>query len=81
MEKFAHIQKNSITDEELDQISGGRAVIDAFTTEFRGSAIKPTTLEMNPDEKNHNFDISTLEIKDDPLRNQETNKPKKTLKI
>ena len=83
MEKFDNIQKNNLQDEELDQISGGRAVIGAFTTEFRGGVMKPTTLEMDLDEKNQNpnFGISTLELKDEPVLNRENKKPQKTIKL
>ena len=57
------MQQNRISDEELDQITGGRNLFEAFTTEFRGTAKKPHTLELDPEE---DLTLSTLEMRANP---------------
>lgn len=74
MEKFENMQHNKIDDDELEQISGGRNIFEAFTAEFRGSDKKPNTLEMDLDEED-TIGISTLEMRANP------NKKKKPGKI
>ena len=71
------MQKNRISDEELDQITGGRNLFDAFTTEFRGTAKKPLTLEMDADEKG-DITLTTLEMRANP---NEKKKPGKIVKL
>ena len=73
MEKFDNMQQNKVTDEELDQITGGRNLIDVFTAEFRGKAGKATTLEMNPDSEDNNFTVSTLEMRESPIKKKKDN--------
>ena len=73
MEKFENMQQNKVADEELDQITGGRNLIDVFTAEFRGKAEKATTLEMNPDSEDNNFSVSTLEMRESPLKKKKDN--------
>lgn len=68
MEKFDNMQQNKIADEELDQISGGKGLFDIFTAEFRGKAEKATTLEMRLDEEDKDFSVSTLEMRESPLK-------------
>ena len=80
MEKFDNMKQNLVADDELDQISGGRNLMDAFTAEFRGKAMKPKTLEMRPDAED-DFEITTLEMRADPLLNKETGKSRKIIKL
>lgn len=81
MEKFDNMQQNKVTDEELDQITGGRGLFDIFTAEFRGKADKAVTLELDPDSKDNNFRVSTLEMRTNPMESQEEKKTKKIVKL
>lgn len=67
MEKFENTQQNKVADEELDQITGGINLFDIFTTEFRGKAKKPVTLEMRPDEED-DIELTTLDMRENPLK-------------
>ena len=66
MEKIDNMQQNKIADEELDQITGGRNLMDVFTAEFRGKAGKATTLHMDPGDENNDFAVTTLEMRANP---------------
>ena len=66
MEKIDNMQQNKIADEELDQITGGRNLMDVFTAEFRGKAGKATTLHMDPEDENNDFAVTTLEMRANP---------------
>ena len=70
MEKFENMQHNAVADTELDEVSGGRNIMDLFTAEFRGKKGKLTTLEMIPDaaDEEQDFDITTLEMRENPLK-------------
>ena len=79
MEKSENMQQNKITDEELDQVSGGINLFDIFTAEFRGDKKEATTLEMRLDEDaDNNFAVSTLEMRANP---NEKKKPGKIVKL
>ncbi len=73
MENLENMQQNKVSDEELDQITGGRGLFGVFTAEFRGKAEKTTTLEMNPDREDNNFSVSTLEMRENPLKKKKDN--------
>ena len=79
MEKFENMKQNMVSDDDLDQITGGKGVIDVFTTEFRGFRKKATTLELNNDD--NDFTVSTLEMRTNPLDKQEKSKGRKTIKL
>ena len=81
MENFDNMKQNMVADDELDQISGGKNLFDIFTAEFRGKADKATTLEMDPNSKNNNFQVSTLEMRANPLDPKEADKTKKIVKL
>ena len=68
MEKIDNKQQNMVTDDELDQISGGKGLFDIFTAEFWGKAKDTTTLEMRLDEEDNDFSVSTLEMRENPLK-------------
>ena len=75
------IKQNMLSDEDLDQISGGRGIMDVFTTEFRGKADKANTLEMTLNKNmDETFGVSTLEMRNNPL-DQKTNNGRKTIKL
>ena len=78
MEKFNNMKQNMIADDELDQISGGRGIIDVFTAEFRGKAEKANTLRFDPEDEKNDFTVSTLEMRSNPLEQKKT---KKTIKL
>lgn len=78
MEKFDNMKQNMIADDELDQISGGRGIIDVFTAEFRGKAEKANTLRFDPEDEKNDFTVSTLEMRGNPLEQKKT---KKTIKL
>ena len=78
MEKFYNMKQNMIADDELDQISGGRGIIDVFTAEFRGKAEKANTLRFDPEDEKNDFTVSTLEMRSNPLEQKKT---KKTIKL
>ena len=94
MEKTNNMQQNKIDDEELDQVSGGFFILDAFLKEtkppFTASTAEYTTddpknkfglntLEMLRDEKN-DISLSTLEMRTNPLKKEEKN-TRKILKL
>ena len=74
MEKFDNMQQNRINDDELDQISGGRNLFDIFTADFRGKVQDPTTLEMNLEDEKANIKLTTLEMRENPLKKQKDSK-------
>lgn len=76
MEKFDNMQQNKVSDEELDQITGGKNLFDIFTADFRGERKKPTTLELHPEDEEDTIKLTTLEMRDNP-----TKKAKNTKKI
>lgn len=80
MEKFDKLQQNKVSDEELDQISGGKNFFDIFTTEYRGGEKKPTTLEMDLDEE-EKIKVSTLDLRTNPLEKKDTKKTKRIVKL
>ena len=65
MEKM---NNNKINDEELDQVSGGMNLFDVFTADFRGLVKNPVTLEMNMDDEKDNIKLSTLEMRENPVK-------------
>ena len=65
MEKM---NNNKINDEELDQVSGGINLFDVFTADFRGMIKNPVTLEMNMDDEKDNIKLSTLEMRENPVK-------------
>ena len=81
MEKFDNMKKNMVSDDDLDQVSGGRALFDVFTADFRGNANKPTTLEMNLDDEANNVTLSTLEMRANPLDKKTGSTGRKTIKL
>ena len=74
MEKFDNMQQNRINDDELDQISGGRNLFDIFTADFRGKVQDPTTLEMNLEDEKAKIKLTTLEMRENPLKKQKDSK-------
>ena len=82
MDKFENMQQNKMSDDELDQVTGGRGIFEAFTAEFRGKADKADTLEMiinkNADEA---FGVSTLEMRNNILDKKKTDNGRKTIKL
>ena len=74
MEKFENMQQNRINDDELDQISGGRNLFDIFTADFRGKVKDPTTLEMNLEDEKANIKLTTLEMRENPLKKEKDSK-------
>ena len=74
------MQQNKMSDEELDQVTGGGKLLDVLTAEFRGKKKNPINLKMvmNADgEKNYN--LTTLEMRGNPL---DPNKdPQKIVKL
>ena len=76
-----NMKQNMISDEDLDQISGGRGIFEAFTTEFRSKAEKVTTLKMNPEDENNNFGITTLEMRANPLDIKDATNNRKVVKL
>ena len=80
MEKFDNLQQNKVSDEELDQITGGRNFIDLFTAEFRGAAKDPATLEMPMNEAG-NIKATTLEMRSNPLENPDPKQTRKVFKL
>ena len=68
MEKFDNMKQNKVTDEELDDVTGGKGLFDIFTAEFRGKKKKPLTLEMILEAKDdeRDFNRTTLEMRDNP---------------
>ena len=70
MEKFDNMQQNRINDDELDQISGGRNLFDIFTADFREKVQDPTTLKMNLEDEKANIKLTTLEMRENPLKKE-----------
>lgn len=73
------MKKNKVSEEDLDQITGGRNFIDIFTAEFRGSSVEPTTLEMHRDDENNNCAAATLDMRADTRKKKKDTR--KTIKL
>lgn len=79
MEKMNEMQHNQVADDELDQVAGGRNLFKVLTTEFLelfdGPAKKDNSLgTLN----GNNIGVSTLEMRVDPMEQQE---PRKSVKL
>ena len=81
MKQSDNMKQNMVADDELDQVTGGRNLFDIFTAEFRGKAGKAATLEMNPEDENNSITVSTLEMRTDPLKKQESRKTGTVVKL
>ena len=68
MDKFENMQQNKMSDEELDQVTGGGRLFDALTAEFRGKKKDPKNLKMflDPDGEK-DYEVTTLEMRVNPL--------------
>ena len=80
MEKFENMQQNKMSDEELDQVTGGGKLFDALTAEFRGKKKDPKNLKMflDPDGEK-DYELTTLEMRVNPL--DPNNDPQKIVKL
>lgn len=80
MEKFENMQQNKMSDEELDQVTGGGRLFDALTAEFRGKKKDPKNLKMflDPDGEK-DYEVTTLEMRVNPL--DLNNDPQKIVKL
>ena len=81
MDKFENMKQNKVSDDDLDQVSGGRNLFDVFTAEFRGGKQNATTLEMNLDDEANNVTLSTLEMRANPLDKKTGSTGRKTIKL
>lgn len=80
MDKFENMQQNKMSDEELDQVTGGGRLFDALTAEFRGKKKDPKNLKMflDPDGEK-DYELTTLEMRVNPL--DLNNDPQKIVKL
>ena len=80
MDKFENMQQNKMSDEELDQVTGGGKLFDALTAEFRGKKKDPKNLKMflDPDGEK-DYELTTLEMRVNPL--DPNNDPQKIVKL
>lgn len=80
MDKFENMQQNKMSDEELDQVTGGGRLFDALTAEFRGKKKDPKNLKMflDPDGEK-DYEVTTLEMRVNPL--DLNNDPQKIVKL
>ena len=80
MDKFENMQQNKMSDEELDQVTGGGRLFDALTAEFRGKKKDPKNLKMflDPDGEK-DYELTTLEMRVNPL--DPNNDPQKIVKL
>ena len=80
MDKFENMQQNKMSDEELDQVTGGGRLFDALTAEFRGKKKDPKNLKMflDPDGEK-DYEVTTLEMRVNPL--DLNNEPQKIVKL
>ena len=80
MDKFENMQQNKMSDEELDQVTGGGRLFDALTAEFRGKKKDPKNLKMflDPDGEK-DYEVTTLEMRVNPL--DPNNDPQKIVKL
>ena len=80
--KKNNMQRNQITDDELEQVSGGRKLWDVLTTEFvevmGQHGIKAKTLEITDDDV---FRVNTLEMRAKPERKQDAMDAPKVVKL
>ena len=74
MEKFENMQQNKMSDEELDQVTGGGRLFDALTAEFRGKKKDPKNLKMflDPDGEK-DYEVTTLEMRVNPKKSERDN--------
>ena len=80
MDKFENMQQNKMSDDELDQVTGGGRLFDALTAEFRGKKKDPKNLKMflDPDGEK-DYEVTTLEMRVNPL--DLNNDPQKIVKL
>lgn len=72
MEKNNNMQQNMVSDDELEQVGGGK-FLNVFTTEFR-KFIGRLDDQGNPvEEDDDQFGIRTLEMRIDPKKKDERN--------
>lgn len=82
MEKMNNLQHNQITDDEMEQVIGGRNIFDVFTTEFREFFDEPQKQKGSQRSVNgNNFGVSTLEMRVNPTKDQEKEKGPKVIKL
>ena len=82
MEKLNNMQNNQMSDDELDQVAGGRNFFEVLTTEFREFFSKPDDQDNSLGAvKDNNFVVSTLEMRVDPMKGQENKQPPKQIKL
>ena len=65
MEKIKDMQNNLVADDELEQISGGGKLWDAFTAEFNELFDKPKARKLIREEgyKHGRWGVGTLEMR------------------
>ena len=73
---------NQINDDELEQVAGGRNLFEIFTAEFREilSNHKNRDSALGAAEEN-DFNVSTLEMRVNPIKKSEKNESPKYVKL
>ena len=83
MEKNMDMQQKKMTDDELEQVSGGRSLWGVFTTEFvemfDGPEAKKLPFAQTEDE--NLVGTQTLEMRVNPLQDKERKNSRKVVKL
>ena len=82
-EKRPGMAQNAIDDSELDQVNGGGKLWDFVTTEFKEFFEDLRKRDYPPEgtEVNGIFGVNTLEMRSNPMQEQENMEPPKVLKL
>ena len=70
MEKVNDMQQKKVSDDELEQVTGGGNIFKIFTTEF----FKPKNQDLSQRSADDDVGISTLEMRANPMKKQENQK-------
>ena len=75
MEKNNNLQQKTVNDDELEQVAGGRNLFEVVTAEFREFFDERDNKNASPSaRKGNNIGVATLEMRANPMEQQETRK-------
>ena len=75
MEKMNEMQHNQIADDELEQVAGGKNLFKILTTEFLELFDEADDKDNSRGvRRGNNIGVSTLEMRVNPMEQQETRK-------
>ena len=74
MEKIQNLENKQMTDDELEQVEGGRGFFDAVKARFFDSEEDVVAQNLLMKDKNNNsgFGVTTMEMRVDPKKKKES---------